>query len=349
MLTPTASDARRQGHDTRVLLNRALGLMALRTPLVSRRWCRWPLVDILYHIPHIGDLPMSPTAALRALIKSGTFLHLPSVYDPITARLVQQAGFEATYVGGYVSGGTKTTSEPLLTMTEQVAIAGEAAAAVTIPVLADAGAGFGEPLHTMRTVREFARAGIAGVHIEDQLFPKRAHYHKYQVHAISPEEFATKIRYACRARDEVDADFLIIARSDTCRELGLEDASGRINRAAEAGADMGLLFPRSLEEAARAPEVCDVPLVYVQSRGNRDGRPLFSRQELKDMGYVMCIDAQVVLAAAFAAQRDMLRELRETGDFAGLSPADMVRVRQQIEDLIGLDGHYQIEAETVER
>jgi 2-methylisocitrate lyase-like PEP mutase family enzyme len=291
---------------------------------------------------------MTVTADLRTLIASGTFLHLPSVYDPITARLVQQAGFEATYVGGYVSGGSKATTEPLLTMTEQVAIAGEAAAAVSIPVLADAGAGFGEPLHTMRTVREFARAGIAGIHIEDQLYPKRAHYHKYQVHAISPEEFGTKIRYACQARDEVDEDFLIIARSDTCRELGLDDAAGRINRGAEAGADMGLLFPRSQEEAERAPEVCDVPLVYVQSRGNRDGRPLFSRQELKDMGYVMCIDAQVVLATAFAAQRDMLRELRETGDFSGLSPDDFVRARQEIEDIIGLDGYYEIEAETVE-
>lgn len=291
---------------------------------------------------------MSATAALRALIKSGTFLHLPSVYDPITARLVQQAGFEATYVGGYVSGGSRATTEPLLTMTEQVAIAGEAAASVSIPVLADAGAGFGEPLHTMRTVREFARAGIAGVHIEDQLYPKRAHYHKYQVHAITPEEFAIKIRYACRARDEVDEDFLIIARSDTCRELGLDDAAGRINRAAEAGADMGLLFPRSREEAERATQVCDVPLVYVQSRGNRDGRPLFSRQELMDMGYAMCIDAQVVLATAFAAQRDMLKELRETGDFVGLTPTNMVRARQEIEDIIGLDGYYQIEAETVE-
>lgn len=291
---------------------------------------------------------MSVTADLRALIKAGTFLQLPSVYDPITARLVQQAGFEATYVGGYVSGGSKATTEPLLTMTEQVAIAGEAAAAVSIPVLADAGAGFGEPLHTMRTVREFARAGIAGIHIEDQLFPKRAHYHKYQVHAISPEEFATKIRYACRARDETDPDFLIIARSDTCREFGVEDAAGRINLAAKAGADMGLLFPRSPEEAARAPKICDVPLVYVQSRGNRDGRPLFSRQELTDMGYVMCIDAQVVLATAFAAQRDMLKELRATGDFTGLSPTDFVRARQEIEDIIGLDGYYQIEAETVE-
>jgi methylisocitrate lyase len=186
------------------------------------------------------------------------------------------------------------------------------------------------------------------VHIEDQLFPKRAHYHKYQVHAIPAADFTTKIRYACRARDAVDADFLIIARTDTCRALGLDEASTRINRAAEAGADMGLLFPRTAEEATRAPEVCALPLVYVQSRGNRDGRPLFSRQELRDMGYAMCIDAQVVLATGFAAQRDMLKELRETGDYSGLSPADMVRARQEIEDIIGLDGHYQIEAETVE-
>jgi 2-methylisocitrate lyase-like PEP mutase family enzyme len=291
---------------------------------------------------------MSKTRQLRALLKAGTFLHLPSVYDPITARMVQQAGFEATYVGGYVSGASKAVSEPLLTMTEQVAIAGEAAQSVDIPVLADAGAGFGEPLHTMRTVREFAAAGIAGVHIEDQLYPKRAHYHKYQVHGIPRDEFATKIRYACRARDEVDADFVIIARTDTCREFGLEEALPRLEMAAEAGADMGLLFPRTGEEAEEAARRCSLPLVYVQSRGNRDGRPLFSGTELKQMGYVACIDAQVVLATAFAAQQAMLAELRETGDYTGLTPAHLVTVRQDIEDIIGLDGHYQIEAETVE-
>ncbi len=291
---------------------------------------------------------MSKTNILADLLRSGSFLHLPSVYDPITARLVEAAGFEATYVGGYVSGASRAVTEPLLTMTEQVAIAGEVANSVAIPVLADAGAGFGEPLHTMRTVREFSGAGIAGIHIEDQLFPKRAHYHKYQVHAIPTEDFVAKIRYACRARDEVDENFVIIARSDTCRELGLEEASGRINRAADAGADMGLLFPRDRQEAEQAPRVCQVPLVYVQSRGNRDGRPLFGREELRQMGYAACIDAQVVLAAGFAAQRKMLAELRETGDFTGLTPPDLVQVRQQIEDLIGLDEHYAIEAETVE-
>ena len=178
---------------------------------------------------------MSKTNILRDLLRSGTFLHLPSVYDPITARLVEAAGFEAAYVGGYVSGASRAIAEPLLTMSEQVAIAGAVAHSVGIPVLADAGAGFGEPLHTMRTVREFSRAGIAGIHIEDQLFPKRAHYHMYQVHTIPSEEFVAKIRYACRARDEIDEKFLIIARSDTCREFGVQEASGRINRAGDAG------------------------------------------------------------------------------------------------------------------
>jgi 2-methylisocitrate lyase-like PEP mutase family enzyme len=288
------------------------------------------------------------TTILRNLIKSGTFLHLPSVYDPLGGKQVQQAGFEATYVGGYVSGASKTISEPLLTLTEQVTIASEVASAVSIPVLADAGAGFGEPLHSMRTVREFIKAGVAGIHIEDQLFPKRAHYHKYQVHAIPTEEFVTKIKFSCQARDEIDPGFLIIARSDTCREMGLKEASERINKAAAVGADMGLLFPRTKQEAQDAPKACNIPLVYVQSRGNRDGRPLFSRNELEDFGYAMCIDAQVVIVAAFVAQRNMLRELRETGDYTSLTSKEMATARQEIEDVIGLNEHYEIESETVE-
>jgi methylisocitrate lyase len=291
----------------------------------------------------------SKTSRLRSLIAARTFLHMPAVYDPLGARLVAAAGFEAAYVGGYVSGASRAVSEPLLTMTEQVAIAGEAAAAVDIPFVADAGAGFGDPLHTMRTVREFARAGIAGIHIEDQLFPKRAHYHKYQVHAAPPDEFALKIRYACRARDEVDRDFVIIARTDTCRELGLEEAVPRLNRAADEGADLGLLFPRNRAEAERAARECRLPLVYVMSRGNRDGRPIFTIQELKDMGYVACIDAQVMLLTAFEANRTMLQELRATGAYAGMDETAFRTARKAVEDIIGLEDFYRIEAETVER
>jgi methylisocitrate lyase len=216
-------------------------------------------------------------------------------------------------------------------------------------VVVDAGAGFGEPLHTMRTVGEFIRAGIAGVHIEDQLFPKRAHYHKYQVHAVPIEEFVTKIKFACRARDETDRDFVIIARTDTCRDLGLEEAAGRINRAADVGADLGLLFPRNPQEAERAPKVCRLPLVYVMSRGNRDGRPIFTRRDLEQMGYVACIEAQVVLLPAFVAMQRMLKELRASGTFTQLTEAEMVRARKDVEDLIRLEEYYRIEEETVEQ
>jgi 2-methylisocitrate lyase-like PEP mutase family enzyme len=96
------------------------------------------------------------TTKLRALLRSKTFLHMPAVYDALGARMVQQAGFEAIYTGGYVSGASRAVSEPLLTMTEQIMIAADAAAAVDIPMIVDAGAGFGEPLHT--------HAHRAGIH-----------------------------------------------------------------------------------------------------------------------------------------------------------------------------------------
>jgi len=289
-----------------------------------------------------------PTRALRALLAKGAFLHMPSVYDVLTGRLVQSLGFEASYVGGYVTGGSTAITEPLLTLTEQVRLAGDIAQGTDIPLIADAGAGFGEPLHTMRTVREFIRNGVAGVHIEDQLYPKRAHYHKYEVHGIPVDAFAEKIRYACRQRDETDPEFVIIARTDTCRALGLDEASMRINRAADEGADLGLLFPRTLDEAERAPRECRLPLIYVQSRGNRDGRPLIARQALQQMGYVGCIEAQVVLCTAFHFLKQALGELRSTGDYRGITDAEYVTARQQVEDMIDLDAHYAIEAETVE-
>ena len=288
------------------------------------------------------------TGRLRQLLADQTFLYWPSVYYPLAARVVAQAGVQSAYVGGYVTGGSKAVSEPLLTMDEQVRLAGEIARAVDIPIVADAGAGFGEPLHCMRTIREFIQAGVAGVHIEDQLYPKRAHYHKYVAHAIPAEDFIMKIRYACRQRDESDSDFIVIARTDTCRFEGLDEAAARLNACADEGADMGLLFPRDLDEAKRAPEACRLPLVYVQSRGNRDGRPLIGNDELADMGYKACIDAQLWLTVSHHFARQAIEEVVATGQYTGMSEADHVVARQAIEDAIGLDDYYAIEEQTVE-
>ena len=291
----------------------------------------------------------SKTHQLRALLASGEFLYMPSATTPIEGRLAETMGAKLVYTGGYATGASLAISEPLLTMNEQVRVAGEVARAVDIPLIADAGAGFGEPLHTMRTVREFAAAGVAGIHIEDQLFPKRAHYHKYVAHAVPLPEFVDKIRWACRQRDQTDRDFVIIARSDTCRELGLDEAIGRINAAAEVGADLGLLFPRNDSEAAAAPRLAKLPLVWVQSRGNRDGRPIYSLTKLQEMGYRACIDAQLLLGVAVHFMKEALAEMLRTGQYTGIGDNQFTTLRKEIEDMIGLDEYYNVEAETVEK
>src|SRR5207237_1211854 len=191
---------------------------------------------------------MKKTTALRRLLKKKDFVYMPVAYDALGGRLLQSLGFECAYTGGFVTGASRCTSEPLLTMDEQLRVAGDVAAAIDIPLVVDGGAGFGEPLHTMRTVRECIRAGIAGAHIEDQLYPKRAHYHKYVAHAVPRKEFAAKIAFACRQRDRSDKDFVVIARTDTCRSEGMKEAVARVNIAADAGADLGLIFPRNTDE-----------------------------------------------------------------------------------------------------
>ena len=292
---------------------------------------------------------MKKTTALRRLLKKKDFVYLPVAYDPLGGRLLQSIGFDCVYTGGFVTGASRCTSEPLLTMDEQLRAAGDVANAIDIPLVVDGGAGFGEPLHTMRTVRECIRAGIAGAHIEDQLYPKRAHYHKYVAHAVPRKEFAAKIRYACRQRDKSDPDFVVIARTDTCRSEGLKEAVARINLAADAGADLGLIFPRNAGEMKKAPKQSRIPLVYVISRGNRDGRPVPGAGELADMGYKAAIDAMTYLLASFHFAKRAYREVKRTGTYTGMSHEECVAARHEIETLVGLDDFYAIEEETVEK
>jgi methylisocitrate lyase len=292
---------------------------------------------------------MKKTTALRRLLKKKDFLYLPVAYDPLGGRLLQSIGFDCVYTGGFVTGASRCTSEPLLTMDEQLRVAGDVAAAIDIPLVVDGGAGFGEPLHTMRTVRECIRAGIAGAHIEDQLYPKRAHYHKYIAHAVPRKEFAAKINFAGRQREKTDPDFVIIARTDTCRSEGLKEAVARINMAADAGADMGLIFPRNVAEMKKAPKQARIPLVYVISRGNRDGRPLPRAGQLADMGYKAAIDAMTYLLASFHFAKRAYQEIKRTGAYSGLDNEECVAARQEIETLVGLDEFYEIEEQTVEK
>lgn len=289
----------------------------------------------------------SMTSRLRQLVAQPGLIVAPACFDPLTARIVASVGFECLALGGYAYGAASAISEPLLSMAEMVEAARRITSVVDVPLIVDAATGFGEPLHVMRTVREFERAGVAAIHIEDQIFPKRAHYHRdYREHTVSAEEMVDKIRFACDARR--DPDFVIIARTDTMRTEGYEEGIRRSRLYAEAGADMVMLFPNTADEAARAPGECPVPLVYVNSSGNRVGRPVYPTAELERLGYKIAYDAISVTIATFQATSALLRRLKETGE-TGLDPAEAIAGRKGIEDTIGLEEHYAVEERTVER
>jgi len=286
------------------------------------------------------------TTKLRHLLEEPRIIVSPVAYDPLTARLAERIGFKCISLGGYALGAHLAVSEPLLGLKDVTDACRSITSAVGVPLVVDAGAGFGEPLHVVRTVREFERAGVAAIHIEDQHYPKRAHYHKGVEHTVSQEEFLDKIRYATEAR--TDPDFVIIARTDTMRTVSFEEGVKRANKALEAGADMVMAFPNSVEEVQQAPEHVHGPLIYVNSSGNRAERPLFSAQQLEDMGYKMDYDAISAINVASQAVYSMYMQLYQTGD-TGLDQNEMISVRKQIEDTIGLDEYYQIEGNTVEK
>src|SRR5947209_6750271 len=130
----------------------------------------------------------SVRSTLRAQLQRGATIVAPGAYDPLSARVVQALGFPAVYTGGYMTGAHTSITEPLLTLTEQVEVAQKVARAVDLPVLTDAGAGYGDPLHVMRCVRELEVAAMTGIHIEEQVDRQRASYHKGLDHIVPVQE-----------------------------------------------------------------------------------------------------------------------------------------------------------------
>src|SRR5438270_2020187 len=182
---------------------------------------------------------MTRAAWFRELLRQDGMVVAPGAYDCITARLIERAGFDAVYMTG--AGTAATLGYPdfgLVTMSEMVANAGRIADAVGLPVIADADTGYGNELNVWRTVREYEARGVAGIHIEDQEFPKKCgHLEGKQV--IPRESYIAKIRAAASARRSMD--FLIIARTDSRAVAGFDEAIARAKAAIAAGADMAFV------------------------------------------------------------------------------------------------------------
>ena len=251
-------------------------------------------------------------ARLRALLEAGQTIVAPGAFDPLAARLVEEAGFPAVYMTGFGTSAALIGRPDvgLLTMTEMAASAGRIADCVDIPVIADADTGYGNPLNVIRTVGEYEAAGVAGVHIEDQVAPKKCGHMEGKL-VIGAEEMAAKVRAAVEARAQ--PEFVIIARTDARAVEGLEQALERARLYREAGADVlfieALVSEAELEEAARA--FPGVPLLFNWAEGGKT--PPVSLARLTELGYRIVIFPISTLLAATAAMRAILREIAASG------------------------------------
>ena len=246
----------------------------------------------------------------RDLLQRNGLVIAPGAYDCITARCIAQAAFNAVYMTG--AGTAATLGYPdygLVTMSEMADNAGRIAAAVDVPVIADADTGYGNELNATRTVREYEQRGIAGLHIEDQGFPKKCG-HLDNKTIVPRDEYLAKIRAAVAARR--DPDFFIIARTDSRAVLGFDEAVARANAALGAGADMAFVeAPQTLEEVAAVPRVVNGPcLINVVWRGKT---PEVSFEAAGQMGYRLAIVPGMLFKAVIGACDATLAELRRTG------------------------------------
>jgi 2,3-dimethylmalate lyase len=261
---------------------------------------------------------MRTSTRLRELLARPGIVAAPGAYDGISARLIEAAGFAAVYMTG---AGTAASSlgEPdlgLATATEMATHAAHLAAAISLPLIADADTGYGNALNVVRTVRAYERAGVAALHLEDQVAPKKCG-HIAGKEVIPAAEFADKIRAAKEYR--TDPDLVIIARTDARAVTGLDDAIERANRYAEAGADV--LFveaPQSEEELARVAREVKAPLLANMIAGGRT--PSLTVAELERLGFKLVIFPGVCMAAAMRAVERALERLRVNGTDAGEEP-----------------------------
>ena len=253
---------------------------------------------------------MKPTARLRELLGQPGIVTAPGAYDAITARLIEQAGFAAVYMTG--AGTSMARGFPdfgLLSMSEMVDNAAVLARTVEIPLIADADTGYGNELNVTRTVREFEARGVAGIHIEDQASPKRCG-HLDGKEIIPQAEFISKIRAAVAARR--DADFLIIARTDSRAVAGFDEAIARANAALAAGAGMAFVEAmQTTEELAMVPQRVKGPCLLNVVPGGKT--PLITLPEAQALGYRVAILPVLLLNAVMVAGDQALRTVKESG------------------------------------
>jgi len=258
---------------------------------------------------------MAGTAQLlRRLLDQPALVVAPGAYDALTARLIAQHGFPAVYMtGAGTAAGAGYPDYGLLTMTEMVENAARITDAVAVPVVADADTGFGNELNVVRTVRAYARAGVAALHIEDQAFPKRCG-HLSGKEIVERDPWLRKISAAAECRP--DHDLVVIARTDARAVAGLDEAIDRANAALAVGADVAFVeAPQTLDEIRQVPERVQGPCLFNVVPGGRSPEVAFS--DLQAWGYRLAICPGAVLWPIVVTCDRALGELAEACQLSG--------------------------------
>jgi 2-methylisocitrate lyase-like PEP mutase family enzyme len=276
---------------------------------------------------------MTATQRLRALLQGPGVIRSLGAHDVFTARLIEAAGLETVFIGGFGTAASLLglPDVGLLTLTEMADAVRRMAQRVSIPVVADGDTGHGDLYNVVRTVREFEAAGAAGILLEDQVTPKRCgHFQGKQV--IPAGEMVLKLKAAQSARK--DPNFVLIARTDACAVEGIDTAIGRANQYAAAGADVCFIeAPESRAELERIPREVSHPLLVNMLSGGVT--PILSVEELGQLGYKIVVCPIESLLVTAAAMRKLIQSLLNRGrcDLPGSEMATFSEVKQ----LLGLD------------
>lgn len=292
------------------------------------------MADLLRAIPS----PLSAPARLRSLLAGGLPVLAPGAYDALSARLIEQAGFDCAYMTGF---GTTASmlGRPDVGLLGGAEMAGNVrrlVRAIDVPLIADADTGYGNAINVVRTVQEYEQAGVAGLHIEDQVLPKRCGHMDGKL-VVPSEEMEGKIRAAVAARR--DPELVIIARTDARAMEGLDAALARAHAYRAAGAD--LLFIEALQSVDEieivARELADEQLVFNWAEGGKT--PPLPYERLADLGFALVIMPITTLLAATQAMQRALAELRRDG-----TPVTVVERLPAFDDFLDLIGLPEVRA-----
>ncbi|MGP9031458.1 methylisocitrate lyase [Glutamicibacter mysorens] len=254
--------------------------------------------------------PEAKRAALREMLTPGAARQFPGAFNPLSAKLISEKNFDGVYISGAVLANDLGLPDIGLTsLTEVATRAGQIARMTDLPSIVDADTGFGEPMNVARTIQELEYAGLAGCHIEDQFNPKRCG-HLDGKNVVDTETMLKRIAAAADAR--IDANFLIMARTDIRAVEGLDSAVDRAKAMVDAGADA--IFPEAMKNVAEFEAICNAVDVPVLANMTEFGKSeLFKRQELADAGVALIIYPVTLLRSAMGAAERVLDAISEDG------------------------------------